>query len=161
MSFRRLINAIGVGGSLLVGSVVLAPLAASGSPSSPTLAQVEVSVNCDNAALCSGTGGIWFWTSIQAGGTGDLSGAGCGHTVGGVGGPGGAGSSSIKETVSWTYTTLGSAPSGVNFYGTTDATDSYYLISGPGIGKWLVPTVTGHYGVRVAPGIQIQITVAP
>lgn len=164
MSVRRVVSAIGFAGSVILGGVVVAPLAASASTSNPTLAQVELSANCDNAALCGfvgGTGGIWFWTSIEANNTGDLSGASCGHTVGGIGGPGGAGSGSIQETIAWTYTTLEAAPQTANFFGTTDATDSYYLISGPGIGQWVVPTVTGHYSVKLAVGIQIQITVAP
>lgn len=133
------------------------------------LAQVEVSANCDNPSfwLCApfpegvGTGGIWYWVELDADGSGDLSGAACGHTVGGVGGPGGAGAGSIKGTASWTYSTLETAPQGVIFFGTTDPHDNYYLVTITDGSQWLIPVTTGHYGTKLAPGVQIQITVAP
>jgi len=133
------------------------------------LAQVEVSANCDNPSfsLCApfpegvGTGGIWYWVELDANGTGDLSGAACGHTVGGAGGPGGAGAGSIKGTASWAYTSLEAAPPGAIFFGTADPNDHYYAVTITDGSTWLIPTTTGHYGVKLANGVQIQITVAP
>jgi hypothetical protein len=133
------------------------------------LAQIEVSANCDNPSfsLCApfpegvGTGGIWYWVELDANGTGDLSGAACGHTVGGAGGPGGAGAGSIKGTASWAYTSLEAAPPGAIFFGTADPNDHYYAVTITDGSTWLIPTTTGHYGVKLANGVQIQITVAP
>jgi hypothetical protein len=133
------------------------------------LAQVEVSANCDNPSffLCApfpagvGTGGIWYWVELDANGTGDLSGAACGHTVGGAGGPGGAGAGSIKGTATWAYTSLEAAPPGAIFFGAADPNDHYYAVTITDGSTWLIPTTTGHYGVKLANGVQIQITVAP
>jgi hypothetical protein len=133
------------------------------------LAQVEVSANCDNPSfpLCApfpagvGTGGIWYWVELDADHSGDLSGAECGHTVGGVGGPGGAGARSIKGTATWQYTTLETAPPGAIFFGTFDPNDRYYAVTITDGSTWLIPTTTGHYSARLANGVQLQITVAP
>jgi hypothetical protein len=133
------------------------------------LAQVEVSANCDNPSfpLCApspngvGTGGIWYWVELDANGTGDLSGAACGHTVGGAGGPGGAGAGSIKGTASWTYSSLEAAPASDIFFGTFDPNDRYYAVTITDGSTWLIPVTTGHYSARLATGVQIQITVAP
>jgi hypothetical protein len=148
---------------LLAGAIAPARVLASG-PANQTLAQVEVSANCDNPTffLCQivGTGGIWFWVEIDAGGTGDLSGAACGHTVGGIGGRGGAGAGSIKGTATWTPATLETAPPGAPVFA-VDPNDSYYLVTTPIGDTWLIPTTDGHYSTRLAAGVQIQITVAP
>lgn len=159
-----------VAGAVTVAGLVAAPgtALAYGSADQP-VAQVEVSANCDNPAfpLCApfpdgvGTGGIWYWVELDANGTGDLAGAGCGHTVGGVGGPGGAGAGSIKGSVTWSYTTLEAAPPGAVFFGTTDPADNYYAVTITDGSTWLIPVTTGHYGVRLARGVQLQITVAP
>jgi hypothetical protein len=133
------------------------------------LAQIEVSANCDNASfpLCApfpngvGTGGIWYWVELDGNGSGDLSGAACGHTVGGAGGPGGAGAGSIEGTASWSYTTLETAPAGAIFFGTADPNDQYYAVTITDGSTWLIPVTTGHYGTKLANGVQIQITVAP
>jgi hypothetical protein len=133
------------------------------------LAQLSVSANCDNASfsLCQpsavGLGGIWFWIEIDSNppGTGDMSGAACGHTVGG-GGPHQAGASSIKGSVSWSYSTLANGlAAGAVFFGTTDPNNNYYLVTLTIGEKWLIPTTTGHYQVRLATGVQIQMNVAP
>lgn len=129
------------------------------------VAQIEVSANCDNPsfALCApfpegvGTGGIWFWVELDGNGTGDLSGAACGHTVGG----GGAGAGSIKGSASWAYTSLEAAPPGALFFGTVDPNDQYYAVTITDGSTWLIPTTTGHYNIRLTNGVQIQITVAP
>jgi hypothetical protein len=128
------------------------------------LAQIEVSANCDNPSfpLCApapngvGLGGIWFWVEIDANGTGDLSGAACAH------GPGGSGAGSIKTTAEWTYSTAEAAPPGSINFGAIDPNDNYYLVNiNDGGPPWLIPVSTGHYGTHLAPGVQIQITVAP
>ncbi len=89
------------------------------------------------------------------------SGVPCGHPVGGGGGPGGAGAGSIKGTVSWTYSSLEEAPAGVIFFGAFDPNDNYYLVTITDGSQWLFPVTTGHYGTKLATGVQIQITVAP
>ncbi|HET7418973.1 MAG TPA: hypothetical protein VFL27_01175 [Candidatus Dormibacteraeota bacterium] len=158
--------ATAVAGATLVSEV--ATTFAYGAADQP-LAQVEVSANCDNPSfpLCApfpagvGTGGIWYWVELDANGTGDLSGAACGHTVGGVGGPGGAGAGSIKGSATWKYTSLETAPPGAIFFGTFDPKDKYYAVTITDGSTWLIPTTTGHYSARLAAGVQLQITVAP
>lgn len=108
-----------------------------------------------------GTGGVWFWVELDANGTGDLSGAECGHTVGGVGGPGGAGAGSIKGSASWVPTTLETAPQGAVFFGAADPHDGCCAVTITDGSTWLIPTTTGHYGTKPAKGVQIQINVAP
>jgi hypothetical protein len=167
-TIRRLLPLAGL--AMLLAGAGLASSAATasayGSADQP-VAQVEVSANCDNASfwLCQpsavGTGGIWYWVELDANGTGDLAGAVCGHTVGGAGGPGGAGAGSIKGPASWSYTTLESAPSNAIFFGTLDPHDRYYLVTLPIGEQWLIPTTTGHYGQKLANGVSLQITVAP
>jgi len=133
------------------------------------VAQVEVSANCDNPGfpLCApfpegvGTGGIWYWVELDGDHTGDLSGAECGHTVGGAGGPGGAGAGSIKGTATWAMTTLETAPAGAIFFGTVDPHDMYYAVTITDGSTWLIPATDGHYSARLAAGVQLQITVAP
>jgi hypothetical protein len=168
--FRTRIALLAAAGAISFGAVQAASASAAfayGRADHP-LAQVEVSANCDNASfwLCSpqavGTGGIWFWVELDANGTGDLSGAACGHTVGGVGGPGGAGAGSIRGSASWIYTTAEDAPAGSINFGAVDPNDNYYLVNiNDGGPPWLIPVSTGHYGTKLANGVQIQITVAP
>lgn len=149
---------------LLTGAIAPRAVVAS---TSQTLAQVTVAANCDNPnyALCApppngfGTGGIWFWVEIDAGGTGVLSGADCGHTVGGVGGPGGAGADSIKGPITWT--SVATVPPGAPLFA-VDPQGNYYLVNLPGgAGRWLVPKTPGHYSFRPTNGVQVQTTVAP
>jgi hypothetical protein len=133
------------------------------------LAQIELSANCNNPGypLCApfpdgvGTGGIWTWTEIDAGWTADYTGAGCHHTVGGAGGPGGAGGGPFKGEATWSYTTLESAPPDALFFGTFDPGDSYYLVTYEDGSSWLYPTTPDHYGVKLANGVVLQLTVAP
>src|SRR6266516_74561 len=74
-----------------------------GAPEQP-LAQIELSANCNNLdyPLCQprpvgfGLGGVWLWIEIDAAGSGDVAGAGCG-VVRGVGGEAG----SIKGEMTW------------------------------------------------------------
>ena len=134
------------------------------------LAQIELSGNCNNPSydLCApppagvGTGGIWLWIEIDAANTGDVAGAGCGHVVGGVGGPGGAGASSIKGDVTWSYSSLAAGlAAGGQFFGTFDPGDKYYLVTLPTGEMFLFPTTTGHYSFRPTNGVSLQLQVAP
>jgi len=167
---RRLLSLAGLAATLALAAVATsAGTAFAYGRADHPLAQVEVSANCDNPSfpLCQpfpagvGTGGIWYWVELDADGTGDLSGAACGHTVGGVGGPGGAGAGSIKGTATWQYTTLETAPPGAIFFGTFDPHDRYYAVTITDGSTWLIPTTTGHYAQKLANGVQLQITVAP
>jgi hypothetical protein len=160
---RVLLPAFGVAviGTATAGSTGLAY----GNADHP-LAQLSVSANCDNPSFpfCApppagvGTGGIWFWIEIDGDGTGDMTGAFCGHTVGGGGG---AGAASIKGPVTWTYSTREAAPAGTAFFGTFDPNDRYYLVTLTIGEQWLIPTTVNHYQARLATGVQIQINVAP
>ena len=125
------------------------------------LAQLTLSANCDNRSfpLCSpagvGLGGIWAWVEIDANGTGDMTGAGCGHS--GTGG-GGAGAGPLGPTgITWTKVDAADIPSGFFAVG-ADPNDQYYVVSGL---PFAFPVTTGHYSTRLAPGVQIQSTIAP
>jgi hypothetical protein len=132
------------------------------------VAQLELSVNCDNPnfSLCApppaggGTGGFWLWTALNSDGTADFSGAGCGHVVGGIGGPGGAGAGSIKGSGSWTGPFPSSAPGVLGLI--TDPNGNYYTVVYPHGGPTIsYPATQGHYAFHPAPGVTIQLTVAP
>jgi hypothetical protein len=116
------------------------------------LAQIEVSVNCDNRDLCDPPGGIWVWIEIDTGGTGDAAGAQCAH-IQGVG----AGAVSIRGEVIWSYST---GTDGATFVAGIDPTNTYYLVSagGPPVA---LPVTVGHYSSHPAPGIAIETQVAP
>ena len=164
---RRLLPIVGLAAALATAAVAATATSAGayGKADQP-LAQVEVSANCNNPSfpLCAnvvGTGGIWYWVEVDAGGTGDMTGAECFHTVGGAGGPGGAGAQSIKGEATWAYTSLEDAPQNAVFFGTADPRDSYYLITLTTGEQWLIPTTAGHYAKTLATGVNIQITVAP
>jgi hypothetical protein len=129
------------------------------------LAQVEISGNCDNPSFsfCAnvvGTGGIWLWIEIDANGTADVSGAECGHTIGG----GGAGAGSVRGNATWFYSPT---PIGVNVLNATDPTQTdgftnFYVIVLPGPHPpFSVPVQTGHYSWQPVPGVSLQTTVAP
>jgi hypothetical protein len=171
MGFRRLLLTLAI-----VGMVAAVALIASGGEAfaygkaEAPLAQIEFSGNCDNPSypFCApppngvGTGGLWFWIEVDAGGVGDISGAGCGHTVGGVGGPGGAGAGSIKGEITWTYSSLKDGrDAGASFFGMLDPGDRYYLVTIPEGQKFLFPTTTGHYSFQPAHGVALQLQVAP
>ena len=176
MSLRKVLlslslaSTVGVIAAMMLGGTVLAY----GKADQP-LAQIEFSGNCTNPdfPFCApppdgvGTGGIWYWIEIDAGGTGDIAGAGCGHTVGGVGGPGGAGADSIKGEISWTYSTAEDAPANAQtFPGLQDPGDQYYLVTLPpdptgSSEMFLIPTTTGHYSFSPIHGVTLQLQVAP
>ena len=134
------------------------------------LAQIEFSGNCDNPNFffCSdvvGTGGIWFWIEIDADGTGDIAGSECFHTVGGVGGPGGAGAQSIKGDVTWENVHVEGDPSSAYpqaaLPGMVDPNGDYYLITIPGGDEFLFPRTTGHYSAHPDHGVTLQLQIAP
>lgn len=150
-------------------AVVLAMLApgqafAYGKADQP-LAQLTLSANCDNASfwLCDpvtgvGLGGIWAWVEVDANGIGDMTGAECGHTQGG-GGPGSAGAGRLGPSdITWETVSAAQIPP-MFFRLGTDPTDQYYIVNE--LGPFAFPVTTGHYSVRLAPGVQIQATVAP
>jgi hypothetical protein len=162
--------------SATVGMVAAASLIASGGTAfaygkaETPLAQIEFSGNCNNPSfpLCApppngvGTGGIWFWIEVDAGGTGNIRGAGCGHVVGGVGGPGGAGAGPIKGEITWIYSNLkDGTDAGAEFFGMTDPGDKYYLVTIPAGEKFLFPTTVGHYVSQPVAGVSLQLQVAP
>lgn len=124
------------------------------------LAQIELSANCNNPdyPLCApppagvGLGGLWLWIEIDAGGSGDVAGAGCGH-IRGVGG----GAESIRGDITWVRVTL---PPGVFPYW-TDPTNTYYLVALAGGGAFPFPVTVGHYSFMPTPAVAIQLQVAP
>lgn len=156
------------------------------------LAQVEVSGNCTNPTWCSenfgGTGGVWIWAELDAGGTVDATFAGCGHTVGG-GGPGGAGGGGSPVTGEWQLASnlfdaftinpdVFPIDLALNSDGSLNLTVGYYVITlhtpGPdGDFVFAVPAQVGHYsygalqfingipaGTKI-PGVNFQTQVAP
>jgi hypothetical protein len=128
------------------------------------LAQLELSANCDNASfpLCAappagvGLGGLWLWMEIDRGGMAEVSGAGCNH-LNGVSGAG-----PIHGTVPW-WGFHGSPADLLAAFGPNtfivgiDPGSNYYVVPF----GFAFPVTTGHYSVRLAPGVQIQATVAP
>jgi hypothetical protein len=167
---RRMFPILGLAGVIatLAAAGAATPAAAYGSADQP-IAQVEISGNCDNPSFpfCAnvvGTGGIWLWIELDANHTGDISGADCGHVVGGAGGPGGAGAGPIKGAVQWFYSPT---PIGVNVLNPTDPTQTdgftnFYVILLPdGQPPFSVPVQTGHYSWQPVSGVSLQTTVAP
>lgn len=152
------------------------------------IAQIEISFNCTNAALCpdiTGTGGLWIWAEVDTGGSLDYTLSGCGHTVGGSGGPGGAGGGGGPGVGSWTtvnsifdafaiYNTDFLIPFAVvvDQNGNLDPTAPYYVLTltDPHLGPFyaLVPEAPGHYSESFiqyqygfVPGVATQTQVAP
>jgi hypothetical protein len=151
-----------------------------------TVAKVEISGNCTNNSWCTqnfgGTGGFWLWAALNPDRTVDATEAGCGHTVGGIGGPGGAGAGGGPVDGSWTIVSNvaqavsdGAFPVAIVMSSPTmpDFTVPYYEISLADGSSWAVPARQGHYnysgiqfisGVPVGthiPGVNFQTTVAP
>lgn len=124
------------------------------------LAQIEFSANCNNPAfpLCApapdgfGLGGVWFWIEIDANGTGDIAGAGCGHDRAGTGEAG-----SIRGEISWWPST---GPQGLAF--AADPNNLYYNVDlGDGGPPISFPRTVGHYSFAPAPGVTVQTQIAP
>jgi hypothetical protein len=127
------------------------------------LAQLEISGNCDNPSnpFCAnvvGVGGIWLWIEIDANGTGDVAGSGCGHNVGGPRG----GAESIRGDVTWEYVD-GATAAGYGFAFPTivDPTNNYYLVWFHGQPLFATPVTPGHYAFHPTNGVSLQIQVAP
>lgn len=128
------------------------------------LAQIEVSVNCNNpdAAFCEGeAGGGWFWIEVDEGGTGDIAGAFCGHTIGGIGGPGGAGAIGVRGDIEWSYSNMADGLAAGAELAAEDPGDSYYLVTVPDGELVLFPTTPGHYSYHPDPGVALELQVAP
>jgi len=161
---RLRILASGVSLAVALLGVGSATVLAYGTADHP-LAQLTVSANCDNRSfpLCAappagvGLGGIWLWIEIDQGGTADVAGADCNH----LRGVAPVGASSIRGEVPWwsfhgTAAALGAAFPGTFVVGTDPNSDYYVVPFG-----FAFPKTTGHYSVRLAPGVFIQSTVAP
>ena len=128
------------------------------------LAQLEFSGNCNNPSfpLCAappagvGLGGIWLWVEVDAGGSGDVAGAGCGH-VRGVGG----GAGSIRGEITWTLGGFADVLAAGAFPLGQDPNNQYYIVTlGPGEAfAW--PTTIGHYSLHPAPAVALEAQTAP
>jgi len=130
---------------------------------SQPLAQLELSANCVNrdSPLCApdqlGLGGIWVWIEVDADGTADVAGAGCGHLPGVFGG-----AESIRGEFHWTSFTGSVGALQAKYPGTVavgpDAHDTYYVL--PDLG-FAFPVTTGHYSLSLDKGVFLQAQVAP
>ena len=134
------------------------------------IAQIEFSGNCNNpdVPLCYppdqggfGLGGIWLWIEIDGGagatsGDADIAGSGCGHDRAGTGGAG-----SIRGEFDWWWS---ATPQGADFAGLlgypTDPKGYYNVAIGPGE-VFAFPVTVGHYSGHPAPGVAIEIQIAP
>jgi len=136
--------------------------------------QIGISFNCTNPTpgFCNdfgGTGGFWGWGEFDRAGSqtwGDAQLTGCGHTVGGIGGPGGAGAGHFAIDVhSWYIGANG------NFWVTSE-TDTF-VGHGPPVSQEFtpenedtgIPATPGHYSTTdlfgfSAPGLSYNIQVA-
>jgi len=124
------------------------------------LAQIELSANCNDPTfgLCQqvGLGGIWLWIEIDAGGTGDIAGAGCGHDRAGTGG-----AFPFRGEVSWTSGSIADVLGAGGFPFGVDPNNAYYIIAlGPGE-VFAFPQTVGHYSQHPVPAVTIQLQVAP
>jgi hypothetical protein len=153
----RALLAAGVLATIALG-VTTGGAAAYGKADQP-LAQIEFSGNCNNPSyfLCFpapqgfGLGGIWLWIEVDAGGTGDVAGAGCGHDRAGAGGAG-----PIKGEITW-WPSVG--PQGVAFF--VDPNNLYYNVVIPDGTPFAFPQTLGHYSFAPAPGVTLQLQIAP
>jgi hypothetical protein len=112
--------------------------------------QVGLSFNCDSPTLCAGgQGGFWGWVELDRWSdgsiTGDIKGAGCGHTTGG----GGAGGGPVDVDVYAAHID----PNNGDFI-VDSASDSTFL------GDTGIPSTAGHYMQHPAPGITQVINVS-
>jgi hypothetical protein len=154
----RVLLAAGALAAVTLGATT-AGVAAYGRAEHP-LAQIEFSANCNNPSypLCApppngfGLGGVWFWIEIDAGGTGDIAGAGCGHDRAGTGGAG-----SIRGEITWTGSV---GAQGLAF--AVDPNNLYYNVNlGDGGPPLSFPQTVGHYSFMPAPGVNVQTQIAP
>jgi hypothetical protein len=181
-------------GALVVAMVVAAAVLGAGKAlayGSGSVAQVEVSGNCDDVSFCDaspfgGTGGLWIWASLNndTNHSVDATFIGCGHQVGGGGshaGFGGNGPAPVEGT--W-YTAPDvftaafvdrALPLGIAMVNPTtpDLSVPYYVIALNNGFTYAVPERLGHYnysGIQFIagvpanmkiPGVSFQTQVAP
>lgn len=157
----------------LAAVALLTPAVASADYGKTSLYQVGISLNCDvaHSSACDqfgGTGGFWGWYAFNSDGSGDAQVTGCGHTTGGIGGPGGAGAG--HEAIDFTWTTGPAngpiaSPNGLDFYLTSDTT-RFTGRGGGGTatnvneGDTGIPAYPGHYTFHPQPGITASIQVS-
>ncbi len=149
------------------------PAGAYGGGAGHEMWQIGLSFNCNSPTACDqfgGTGGFWGWAEFDRDGSatwGDAEFAGCGHTVGGVGGPGGAGAGHISiEIESWRIAPGSAGPQ--TFYGNGEETD--FRPHGVKVTRHFhgdsgIPATPGHYSTAdvfgfTFPGLAVQIQVA-
>jgi hypothetical protein len=132
------------------------------------LAQIEWSGNCDNPTfpLCAppdqggfGLGGIWLWIEIDGGagatsGDADVAGAVCFHVRGAAGG----GAVSLTGEYDWWWS---ATPAGFADFGDSLDPNGYYNVDLGPFGVNSFPVSQGHYSSHPAPGVSIQLQVAP
>ena len=141
--------------TFLVACLVAA--AAAGATSATALAdygsgaqyQIELSANISGKS----GGGVWLWISLNRDGTGDYSGADCGH--------GGAGAASDKGGVTWTMAggsvvISGIALNGLGGFPTTVTVPAAYGHYTGTVGTFLtvpsfIPSFVGTSQLQVAP----------
>ena len=141
--------------TFLVACLVAA--AAAGATSATALAdygsgaqyQIELSANISGKS----GGGVWLWISLNRDGTGDYSGADCGH--------GGAGAASDKGGVTWTMSggsvvISGIALNGLGGFPTTVTVPAAYGHYTGTVGTFLtvpsfIPSFVGNSQLQVAP----------
>jgi len=170
MSRRRLRPILVLAAAAALALIV--PSAASADYGKTSLYQVGISFNCDvpHSSACDqfgGTGGFWGWYVFNNDGTGDAQVTGCGHTTGGIGGPGGAGAG--HEDIDYTWTTGPAtgpipSPNGLDFYITSDTTRFTGRGGGTATdvneGDTNIPAYPGHYSFHPQPGITASIQVS-
>jgi hypothetical protein len=155
--------------ALLAGALAFATLgftsggvAAYGKADQP-LAQLTFSGNCDNPSFpfCApppagvGLGGIWTWVEVDANGTGDATGAVCGHNIAGPRG----GADSLRGDITWWWS---QTPQGFPVaMGAPLDPNGYYNVAISGVGVFAWPVTQGHYSAHPVPGVSLQATVAP
>lgn len=154
--------------ALIAGLLVVASMgfgasgaAAYGHADQP-LAQIELSLNCNNPDFpgCQpppvgfGLGGVWLWIEIDANGTADVAGSVCGHTLGGGGG---GGARSIRGEFEWSF-----SPTPVGGVLFLDPNGYYVVDLEPALESALsLPITRGHYSAHPLPGVAIELQVAP
>jgi hypothetical protein len=124
------------------------------------LAQLELSANCNDPTfgLCQqvGLGGIWLWIEIDANGTGDVAGAGCGHDRAGTGS-----AFPFRGEINWTSGSAADVLGAGGFLFGVDPGNTYYIINfGPGE-VFAFPQTVGHYSYHPVAAVTIQLQVAP
>jgi len=168
---RRLLvvlAALGFASALATGFA--SPAGAYGGGAGHDMWQVGISFNCNNPSVCGDQlGGFWGWAEFDRAVSqtwGDAQLTGCGHTIGGIGGPGGAGAGHFAVDIHSWYI----GPNG-DFW-LTGETDTFVgggppqsQVFDPENSDTGVPAAPGHYDTTQlfgfsAPGLAFQIQVA-